>query len=834
MSCNPYQSNPNQQANPNQEQNPYQQQFNPYQQQFNPYQQQFNPYQQQFNPYQQQFNPYQQQFNPYQQQFNPYQQQFNPYQQQFNPYQQPTPSQQLNPSAQAEVKNACTAVLADSSQAKEPSPSAQIKEPSPSAQIKEPSPSAPAKEPSPTESVKEPSPSAPVKEPSPSAPAKEPSPSAQAKEPSPSAQAKEPSPSAQAKEPSPSAQAKEPSPSAQAKEPSPSAQAKEPSPSAQAKEPSPSAPVKEPSPSAPAKEPSPTESVKEPSPSAPAKEPSPSAPAKEPSPSAQAKEPSPSAQAKEPSPSAQAKEPSPSAQAKEPSPSAQAKEPSPSAQAKEPSPSAQAKEPSPSAQAKEPSPSAPAKEPSPSAQIKEPSPSAPAKKAPRKRRGATGHQRDARLHCNVVFCGHVDAGKSSLAGRLLADAGLVDARELAKCRREAELHHREGWEFAYVMDVAEEERARGKTHETGAAYFETADRRVTILDAPGHRAFVPSMIGGAAQADICVLVISSRTGEFEAGFEGGGQTREHAMLVRACGVKFMIVAINKMDEHHWSQERYMEIRAKLEPFLRQNGYSEKNKNITFMPVAALFGEGLVKTIDKNLCNWYTGPSLMSFINNLKLNESKTENDSLAVPLVGAYKDDGKVYIYGKIESGSITVGDVLTILPMRIDITVENIQVELNSIEKAYTGENVHIQVKGIDETLVHSGCILVDEDTQLCPVEYFQARIIVLEVKNLLSNGSRMMMNMGVAETEVTIHKLLAKLEPKSQEIKVIEKEPSFVKGRESVIARLELSHPMVLEDYRKFDKLGRFMLREEGRTIAIGLVLKLYTSTKESLKNE
>lgn len=98
---------------------------------------------------------------------------------------------------------------------------------------------------------------------------------------------------------------------------------------------------------------------------------------------------------------------------------------------------------------------------------------------------------------------------------------------------------------------------KGKTTEYGRGYFETEKRRFTIIDAPGHKTFVPSMIEGAAQADIGILVISARKGEFETGFEKGGQTREHALLAKTAGVKRLILVVNKMDEStvQWSEER---------------------------------------------------------------------------------------------------------------------------------------------------------------------------------------------------------------------------------------------------------------------------------------
>ena len=107
------------------------------------------------------------------------------------------------------------------------------------------------------------------------------------------------------------------------------------------------------------------------------------------------------------------------------------------------------------------------------------------------------------------------------------------------------------------MDTNEEERAKGKTVEVGRAHFDSESKRYTILDAPGHKNYVPNMIAGACQADVGVLVISARKGEFEAGFDRGGQSREHAMLCKTLGIEHLVVAINKMDDPTvcWSKER---------------------------------------------------------------------------------------------------------------------------------------------------------------------------------------------------------------------------------------------------------------------------------------
>merc|ERR1712136_696975 len=137
---------------------------------------------------------------------------------------------------------------------------------------------------------------------------------------------------------------------------------------------------------------------------------------------------------------------------------------------------------------------------------------------------------DPRPHMNCVFIGHVDAGKSTTCGNVLFLTGCVDERAIEKYQKEAKDKNRDSWFLAYIMDTNEEEKAKGKTVEVGRAHFEAPGKRFTILDAPGHKSYVPNMIAGASQADIGVLIISARKGEFETGFERGGQTREHTTL----------------------------------------------------------------------------------------------------------------------------------------------------------------------------------------------------------------------------------------------------------------------------------------------------------------
>jgi peptide chain release factor subunit 3 len=124
------------------------------------------------------------------------------------------------------------------------------------------------------------------------------------------------------------------------------------------------------------------------------------------------------------------------------------------------------------------------------------------------------------------------------------------------------------------MDSSEEEKAKGKTVEMGRAQFDTKHKKFTVLDAPGHKNYVPNMIMGAALADVGALVISARKGEFEAGFEKDGQTREHAQLAKSLGVQKLLIIVNKMDCNNWDKKRFDEILAGLKPFLFATGFKE--------------------------------------------------------------------------------------------------------------------------------------------------------------------------------------------------------------------------------------------------------------------
>ncbi|XP_021483779.1 eukaryotic peptide chain release factor GTP-binding subunit ERF3B [Meriones unguiculatus] len=421
-------------------------------------------------------------------------------------------------------------------------------------------------------------------------------------------------------------------------------------------------------------------------------------------------------------------------------------------------------------------------------------------------------------HVNVVFIGHVDAGKSTIGGQIMFLTGMVDRRTLEKYEREAKEKNRETWYLSWALDTNQEERDKGKTVEVGRAYFETEKKHFTILDAPGHKSFVPNMIGGASQADLAVLVISARKGEFETGFEKGGQTREHAMLAKTAGVKYLIVLINKMDDPtvDWSSERYEECKEKLVPFLKKVGFSPK-KDIHFMPCSGLTGANIKEQSD--FCPWYTGLPFIPYLDSLP-NFSRSIDGPIRLPVVDKYKDMGTV-VLGKLESGSIFKGQQLVMMPNKHNVEVLGIFSDDAETDFVAPGENLKIRLKGIEEEEILPGFILC-EPTNLCHSgRTFDVQIVIIEHKSIICPGYNAVLHIHTCIEEVEITALISLVDKKSGEKS--KTRPRFVKQDQVCIARLRTAGTICLETFKDFPQMGRFTLRDEGKTIAIGKVLKL-----------
>ncbi|KAI9767384.1 MAG: translation termination factor GTPase eRF3 [Geoglossum umbratile] len=431
-------------------------------------------------------------------------------------------------------------------------------------------------------------------------------------------------------------------------------------------------------------------------------------------------------------------------------------------------------------------------------------------------------------HVNLIFIGHVDAGKSTLGGSILYATGMVDERTMDKYKREAKEAGRETWYLSWALDLTKEERAKGKTVEVGRGFFETEKRRYTILDAPGHKTFVPNMIGGASQADIGILVISARKGEYETGFEKGGQTREHAVLAKTQGVNKLVVVVNKMDDAtvEWSKERYDECTTKLTNFLRSTGYNPKT-DLMMMPVSAQTSVGIKDRVPKKLAPWWDGPSLLEYLDGMQTLERKVKAPFM-MPINGKYRDMGTM-IEGKIESGVIKKGQSLLIMPNKqaIDIAAMYGETE-DEIQIAMCGDQVRLRIRGVEEEDLFPGFVLCSALRPVHCVSAFEAQIRILELKSILSAGFNCVLHVHSAIEEVTFAALLHKLEKGTG--RKSKKPPPFAAKGQSIIAKLEVTGgagAVCVERFEDYPQLGRFTLRDQGQTIAIGKITKLITDT-------
>ncbi|KAJ1271015.1 hypothetical protein BS78_06G096300 [Paspalum vaginatum] len=434
---------------------------------------------------------------------------------------------------------------------------------------------------------------------------------------------------------------------------------------------------------------------------------------------------------------------------------------------------------------------------------------------------------ETKRHLNVVFIGHVDAGKSTAGGQILFLSGQVDDRTIQKYEKEAKDKSRESWYMAYIMDTNEEERVKGKTVEVGRAHFETEHTRFTILDAPGHKSYVPNMISGASQADIGVLVISARKGEFETGYERGGQTREHVLLAKTLGVAKLVVVINKMDEPtvKWSKERYDEIESKMVPFLKSSGYNVK-KDVQFLPISALVGANMKTRMDKSICSWWDGPCLFEVLDRIEV-PLRDPKGPVRMPIIDKYKDMGTV-VMGKIESGTITEGDSLLVMPNKSHVKVIGLSLDESKVRRAGPAENVRVKLSGVEEEDVMAGFVLCSTANPVGAVTEFNAQLQILELLDnaIFTAGYKAVLHIHSVVEECEIVELIEEIDMKKKKTdpkKKSKRKPLFVKNGAVVVCRIQVNNLICVEKFSDFPQLGRFTLRTEGKTVAVGKVVEI-----------
>ncbi|OMJ18212.1 HBS1-like protein [Smittium culicis] len=463
------------------------------------------------------------------------------------------------------------------------------------------------------------------------------------------------------------------------------------------------------------------------------------------------------------------------------------------------------------------------------------------------------------IKLNLVVVGHVDSGKSTLMGRLLFDLGKVNSRTMQKFERESEKIGKGSFAFAWVLDENETERERGVTIDIASSSFQTSTRTFNLLDAPGHRDFIPNMISGASQADAAILVIDSTVGSFESGFDGDGQTREHSMLVRSLGVKSLIVAVNKLEKSDWSFERFEEIRAKLTPFLVTCGFLKSD--IRYIPVSGLSGINVAKRIDPNvevkLSKWYkspktsksdsnnsnsgdshinnftVGPCLLELLDTFPLPERQVEK-SLLIPVIDYFRGgeysavssggSTNVSICGRIVQGCFQVGDKVTLVPCGEQAIVKSINVDYSTEPYAVAGDSVIAMLSGIDIQMYHVGSMVCSLNAQISPVSRFTAQIAIFETPIPITKGYSVFLHFLSFNESANITRLIETINKTTGEI--LKKSPRQLVKSSMANVEITTSRPIVIDLFKNSKDLGRITLRKNGVSIAAGIVTGLFSN--------
>ena len=422
---------------------------------------------------------------------------------------------------------------------------------------------------------------------------------------------------------------------------------------------------------------------------------------------------------------------------------------------------------------------------------------------------------DKKPHINLVIIGHVDAGKSTMVGRLLADSGAIPAHIIEQLKKEAAEKGKATFEFAFVMDNLKEERERGVTIDIAHKRFDTNKHYYTIIDAPGHRDFVKNMITGTSQADAAVLVVDAVNGV-------QAQTKEHIFLARTLGVKQFFVAVNKMDMVKFDEAKYTAVKEEVGKVLKLVGF--KPDEIPFIPTSAYQGDNVFKK-SPNLA-WWKGDTLIGTLDATLKTPEKPTNLPLRVPIQDVYSITGIGTVpVGRVETGILKAGDKLVFEPSHTSGECKSIEMHHEQHTSAEPGDNIGFNVRGIGKNDVRRGDVAGHPDKPPAVAKSFVAQVAVLQHPSAITAGYTPVFHIHTAQVACTFEELQKKLDPKTGQVK--EENPQFLKTGDVAIVKIRPTRPLSIERSKDIPHMARFAVRDMGTTVAAGLCLEIEPRT-------
>jgi len=456
----------------------------------------------------------------------------------------------------------------------------------------------------------------------------------------------------------------------------------------------------------------------------------------------------------------------------------------------------------------------------------------------------------AKTHMSVVICGHVDSGKSTTTGRLLFELGGLPERELQKLKDEAKALGKESFYFAFFMDRQKDERERGITIACTTKEFFTEKFHYTIIDAPGHRDYIKNYISGASSADVGVLMIPSGNefttaiakGDHKAG-EVQGQSRQHARLLLLLGVRQLIVCVNKMDNVQYKQDKFEEVRDEVKRMLAQVGWKKQDvdASVPIIPISGWAGDNLLKP-SENMASWWKGVevkqpfsganikvvTLIDALNNLCEQPPRSADKALRIPISNIYTIKGVgTVIAGRVEQGKLKPGDEVKFMPSSTVTEavgkVFSIEMHHTSVPEAGPGDNIGINIKGLDKDKMPKGgdVIVLKSDNTLPQVKRFTTQVQVLDHPGELKVGYTPIGFVRTSHSPCKMTAITWKMGKETNNQKV--ENPASLKANEMAEIVMEPTQPIALDAFSKCEGLGRIAFMDGNSAIMLGRITKV-----------
>lgn len=417
-----------------------------------------------------------------------------------------------------------------------------------------------------------------------------------------------------------------------------------------------------------------------------------------------------------------------------------------------------------------------------------------------------------------ITAGSVDDGKSTLIGRLLYDSKALLTDQIKTLNAGKEKGNKEAIDFSILTDGLEAEREQGITIDVAYRYFSTAKRKFIIADTPGHEQYTRNMVTGASTASAAIVLIDASQLHFnEKPLQLLPQTKRHSAILRQLNCPHILVAVNKMDLLDYSEEKFNAIVEAYRQLAAQLGLKE----VHFVPVSALLGDNLVYASEST--PWYQGEPLLTILENLpSVDEVSHSNADFYFPVQLVVRqdadkaDDFRGY-QGRIERGSVQLGQAIRIEPNGLTAKVTEIITPKGEVTQAVAGEVITLRLdRDID---ISRGDLFVDESSPLTPQKQLEATICWFDERPL-NTARKYLLKHGTQTVFAKISEIESVLN-----VHTLEQESGATALKMNDIARVRLSlqKPIVATTYEENIAGGAFILVDEAtyNTVAAGMIL-------------